>query len=133
MFSFQMPFHYLITSNKSNTINSITSLCLQFLKRNTTDSGPDAPIILLIPPHLHTQRTHLDSEGNTHRKTPSHCLCHYPKILALVKRKPRGQAQRGCFNLKHIILSTPHDSKAAILMLQSPSHCEKVENSQEAL
>ena len=46
IFSFQMPFHYiyLITSNKSNTINFIKSTCLQFLKGNTADPGPDAPV-----------------------------------------------------------------------------------------
>jgi len=44
-FPFQMPFHYiyLIKSNKSNTINSITFLCLQLFKKKYP--GPDAPIL----------------------------------------------------------------------------------------
>ena len=46
-----MPFRYvyLITSNKSHTINFITSLCLQFWKRKTTDLDPDAPV---LPPWI---------------------------------------------------------------------------------
>ena len=41
-----MSFHYiyLIISKKSKTTNCIKSLCLQFLKRNTTDPGSHAPL-----------------------------------------------------------------------------------------
>ena len=35
--------------------------------------------------------------------------------------------------MKHLLLSTPHDSKAAKPMSQSLSHCEKDEDSQESL
>jgi len=102
------------------------------LKRNTIDPGPDAPIYPANPASPPNSEDPLEVK-NIYRKTPPFCSCHHPKISALVKRRSRGQDQRGYFNLKHLLLSTPHDFKAARPTPQSLSLCEKDDDSQEAI
>jgi len=105
-----------------------------FLKRHTADPDPHAPIHPASPASP-PSRTHSESRGNIYRKTPPYCSHHHPKIPSLVKRRPRGQEDT-LGSGRMFQPETPlrsHDSKAPRPTPQSPSHCEKDEDSRKAL